>query len=113
MHTFVCTKYDFNSITMLINGNSASASEALTLCLEYYKDQLNHFQIVGTKSYGKGIAQTSINLSNGGTLNYTFAKVYNPGGDKSIHKEGIVLILVKNPVLPLICLIFGGPFGEA
>ena len=88
--TSVCTKYDFNSITMLINGNSASASEALTLCLEYYKDQLNHFQIVGTKSYGKGIAQTSINLSNGGTLNYTFAKVYNPGGDKSIHKEGIV-----------------------
>ena len=82
--------YNFNSITMLINGSSASASEALTLCLNYYKEKLNAFQIVGTKSYGKGIAQTSINLSNGGTLNYTFAKVYDPGGEYSIHKEGII-----------------------
>lgn len=81
--------YDFNSITMLLNGNSASASEALTLCLDYYKDYLNAFQIVGTKSYGKGIAQTSINLSNGASLRYTFAKVYDPGGEESIHQKGI------------------------
>ena len=79
--------YDFNSITMLLNGNSAS--EALTLCLDYYKDYLNAFQIVGTKSYGKGIAQTSINLSNGASLRYTFAKVYDPGGEESIHQKGI------------------------
>lgn len=88
--TSVRTKYEFNSITMLINGNSASASEALTLCLEYYSEYLNNFQIVGTKSYGKGIAQTSINLSDGSSLKYTFAKVYDPSGENSIHKEGIV-----------------------
>lgn len=84
------TIYEFNSITMLINGNSASASEALTLCLNYYKDNFNAFQIVGTRSYGKGIAQTSINLSNGGSLKYTFAKVYDPGGEESIHQKGII-----------------------
>lgn len=82
-------KYEFNSITMLLNGNSASASEALTLCLKYYQEHLNAFQIVGTTSYGKGIAQTSINLSNGATLHYTFAKVYDPSGEESIHQTGI------------------------
>lgn len=87
--TSATTTYEFNSITMLINGSSASASEALTLCLEYYKEKLNAFQIVGMKSFGKGIAQTSINLSNGGKLNYTFAKVYDPGGESSIHHQGI------------------------
>ncbi len=84
------TIYEFNSITMLINENSASASEALTLCLKYYSEYLNAFQIVGVKSYGKGIAQTTINLSNGGTMRYTFAKVYDPGGNESIHQEGII-----------------------
>lgn len=83
------TKYEFNSITVLINQNSASASEALTLCLDYYQDKLNAFQIVGVTSYGKGIAQTSINLSDGSSLKYTFAKVYDPSGNESIHKEGI------------------------
>lgn len=82
--------YEFKSITVLINGNSASASEALTLCLDYYQEYLNAFQIVGTKSFGKGIAQTSINLSDGSTLHYTFAKVYDPGGEESIHKTGII-----------------------
>ena len=32
------TTYEFKSITILINGNSASASEALTLCLDYYQE---------------------------------------------------------------------------
>lgn len=82
-------KYEFNSITILLNGSSASASEAFTLCLDYYSEYLNDFQIVGEKSYGKGIAQTEVNLSNGGTIHYTFAKVYDPGGNVSIHKEGI------------------------
>ena len=87
--TSIRTKYEFNSITVLINGNSASASEAFTLCLDYYKEYLNAFQIVGTTSYGKGIAQTSINLSDGSSLKYTFAKVYDPGGEESIHRVGI------------------------
>ena len=84
-----CDKYEFESITVLLNGNSASASEAFTLCLDYYSEYLNKFLIVGEKSYGKGIAQTEVNLSNGGKVHYTFAKVYNPSGEVSIHKEGI------------------------
>ena len=84
-----CDKYEFNSITVLLNKSSASASEAFTLCLNYYEEYLNEFNIVGEKSYGKGIAQTEVNLSNGGTIHYTFAKVYDPGGELSIHKEGI------------------------
>ena len=87
--TIKCDKYEFNSITVLLNGNSASASEAFTLCLDYYSEYLNELNIVGEKSYGKGIAQTEVNLSNGGKVHYTFAKVYDPGGELSIHKEGI------------------------
>ena len=53
------------------------------------QEYLNAFQVVGTTSYGTGIAQTTINLSNGASLKYTFAKVYDPGGEESIHQKGI------------------------
>lgn len=82
-------KYKFNSITILVNENSASASEALVLALVDYSEYLNNkVQVVGVKSYGKGIAQNEVPLPDGSSIRYTFARTLSP--DKySIHGTGI------------------------
>lgn len=74
----------FNQIVMLINENSASASEVLTLAL---RDNLN-IEIIGTKSYGKGTVQTSVPLSDGSSLKYTIAQWISPKGNR-INEKGI------------------------
>lgn len=74
----------FNKIVVLINSNSASASEILALAL---KESANA-TIVGTKSYGKGTVQETGMLSSGSMIKYTRAYWYSPNGN-SINKEGI------------------------
>lgn len=71
-------------ISVIINGSSASASEALAGALR----DLGNALIVGTKSYGKGIMQSNFILPNGGQLKLTTAKYYLPNGD-CIHESGI------------------------
>lgn len=71
-------------MAVLINGNSASASEILTGALKDYKRAV----IVGEKSYGKGIVQTTIPFSDGAGMSMTIAKYYTPGG-VCIHGVGI------------------------
>lgn len=63
-------------IVVLINGNSASASEILAAAL---KESYNAI-LVGTKSYGKGLVQQVTSLSNGGSIKTTTAKWYTPNG---------------------------------
>ena len=64
-------------IAVLINGNSASASEVLAAALkESYGATL-----VGTKSYGKGKVQQVMSLSNGDSMKYTSAKWLTPTGN--------------------------------
>lgn len=70
-------------VAVLINGNSASASEAFSGCLQAHKRAV----IVGEKSFGKGIAQQSFRLT-GGVATLTVAKYYLPDG-RCIHGEGI------------------------
>ncbi|MBR0381029.1 MAG: S41 family peptidase [Eubacterium sp.] len=71
-------------IVILVNGNSASASEIMTGCLKDYKLAT----IVGSKTYGKGIVQNIFPLSDGTALKFTTAKYYTPNG-KNIHEIGI------------------------
>lgn len=72
-------------ITILINGNSASASEVLTGALCDY----GIAKTVGVTSYGKGIVQEVFPLSVGeGGLKVTVSKYYSPKG-KNIHGKGI------------------------
>lgn len=71
-------------ISVLINGTSASASEALAGALR----DMGNAHTVGTKSFGKGIMQTNVPLSNGGVFKLTTAKYYLPSGD-CIHQKGI------------------------
>ena len=71
-------------IVLLVNGESASASEVLTGAL---KDN-NWATIVGEKTFGKGIAQGVFNLPDGSGLKLTTAYYYTPSGE-CIHKLGI------------------------
>ena len=71
-------------IVILVNGYSASASEAFTGAARDFKRAVT----VGTKTYGKGIMQTTYTLPNGGAFKLTTAKYYLPGGE-CIHKTGI------------------------
>lgn len=63
-------------IAVLINGNSASASEILAAAL---KDSYNAV-LVGSKSYGKGKVQQVITLESGDSVKYTSAKWLTPNG---------------------------------
>ena len=44
--------------------------------------------MIGTKTYGKGIVQTTIPLSDGSAIKITMATYYTPSGE-CIHKVGI------------------------
>ena len=77
-------------ITCIVDSNTASAGESFVVGLrdsEYTKDKV---EIVGQVSYGKGIAQTFVELFDDGSLiRMTFAKVTSPS-KKCINKRGIV-----------------------
>jgi carboxyl-terminal processing protease len=70
---------------VLINGGSASASEITAGALHDNKAAW----LIGTKSYGKGVVQQLVNLSDGGQLKVTVASWYRPNG-QNINKKGIV-----------------------
>jgi carboxyl-terminal processing protease len=72
-------------IAVLINGNSASASEIFAGTLQDYKMAT----IVGTTSFGKGIVQRVIPLTDGTAVKLTISKYFTPNG-RNIHGEGIV-----------------------
>jgi carboxyl-terminal processing protease len=69
---------------VLVNGNSASASEIVSGALQDYKVA----KLVGEKTYGKGSVQKLISLPDGAELKVTIAKWYTPNG-KNITAEGI------------------------
>lgn len=71
-------------IDVLINKNSASASEILAAAL---KDSYNS-SVVGVNSYGKGSVQKQYKLANGSSIKYTVKKWYTPKGE-SIDKKGV------------------------
>lgn len=71
-------------IVVLVNKETASASEILALALRDNKGAI----IVGSKTYGKGSVQTTKTLSDGTMMKYTSAKWYGPKGE-SIDGEGI------------------------
>ncbi len=69
---------------VLINGNSASASEITAGALREYRKAT----LVGQKSYGKGSVQIVLGLSGGSQMKVTEARWYTPKG-KNIDKTGI------------------------
>lgn len=87
-------KYDINAqdtefgvkkpTIVLVDGNSASASEILSGALKDY----NKAKLLGTKTYGKGMVQKIIPMPNETGLNLTVAKYLTPNGT-DINKKGI------------------------
>ncbi len=71
-------------MAVLINGNSASASEIFAGALQDYKAAT----IIGTTSFGKGIVQKVIPISDGTAVKLTISKYYTPKG-RNIHGKGI------------------------
>ena len=71
-------------MVVLVNGQSASASEVLTGAL---KDH-GIATVVGTNTFGKGIAQGIFPLPDGSALKLTTAYYYVPSGE-CIHEKGI------------------------
>lgn len=71
-------------IVLLVNSSSASASEIMAGALK----DLKCATIVGTKTYGKGVIQQLLTLSNGAGLKITVEEYYTPNKTK-INKVGI------------------------
>ena len=71
-------------VVVLVNGGSASASEIVAGALR----DTERGTLVGTPTFGKGLVQELIPLSNGGVLDLTVANYYLPGG-KTISRRGI------------------------
>lgn len=65
-------------VVLLINGNSASSTEILAGAL---KDN-ERARLVGTKTYGKGVMQQILQLSNDNALKITTEEFLTPNGDK-------------------------------
>ena len=77
-------------VAVLVNGNSASASEIVAAALQ----DTGRAVIIGSNSYGKGTVQTVLRLPNDGELTLTWARFHAPSG----------YALDKRGVLPDICV---------
>jgi len=85
VRTFTSDEYGSDiPFVVLINENSASASEILSGAVK----DLKAGTVIGTKSFGKGIMQSYIELENGGGVAITVAKYYTASGTE-IHGVGI------------------------
>lgn len=73
--------FEQGSVIVLINEGSASASEILAGAVQDNDRGL----IVGRRSFGKGLVQMPIDLSDGAELRLTIARYYTPSG-RSIQK---------------------------
>mgnify|MGYP000512152404 FL=1 len=71
-------------LAVLVNGNSASASEIFAGAVKDY----GIGTIVGTTTYGKGVVQTIHSLTDGSAVKITIAKYFTPKGN-DINKKGI------------------------
>jgi carboxyl-terminal processing protease len=78
-------------MVVLVNGYSASASEIVTGAL---KDH-GRAEIIGTRTFGKGLVQTVVDLGDGSALKLTIAVYLTPNGTDINHKGIAPDIVVK------------------
>lgn len=76
-------KFD-KPLAVLINGNSASASEVFAGAIQDYGTG----ELVGTTSFGKGIVQTIFGLNDGTAVKLTTSEYFTPKG-RNIHGKGL------------------------
>ncbi|HLW29407.1 MAG TPA: S41 family peptidase [Brumimicrobium sp.] len=68
--------FEKGRLVVLIDESSASASEILSGAIQDWDRGL----VVGRRSFGKGLVQRPIDLSDGGQLRLTIARYYTPSG---------------------------------
>lgn len=73
--------FEKGKLVVLIDEGSASASEVLTGALQDW----DRAEVIGRRSFGKGLVQEQYNLSDGSALRLTIARYYTPLG-RSIQK---------------------------
>ncbi|MBE9222526.1 PDZ domain-containing protein [Cyanobacterium stanieri LEGE 03274] len=78
-------------LVVLVDGNSASASEILAGALK----ENNRATVVGTNTFGKGTVQSVHSLSDGSGLAVTISRYFPPSG-LNISKNGIAPNVVQN-----------------
>ncbi len=85
--------YD-GEMVLLVNGNSASASEIFAGAIKDY----GVGTLIGTQTYGKGIVQSLFPLSDGSAIKITVSRYYTPSGN-NIHEVGIEpdIVLEQDP----------------
>jgi carboxyl-terminal processing protease len=71
-------------MTVLVNGGTASASEIVTGALQ----DRDRAKVVGTETFGKGVFQEVIELSNGGALDITAGQYFTPKG-RNLGGKGV------------------------
>lgn len=71
-------------IAVLVNGNSASASEIFAGAMQDY----DKGEIIGTQTFGKGIVQSILPFNDGSAIKITVSRYFTPRGT-CIHGEGI------------------------
>src|SRR5450759_3412294 len=80
-------------LVVLVNGNSASASEIFSAAMQENKTAL----VVGTTTFGKGVIQRSWDLTEGYELKVTVEEYYTPNKN-TIQKKGLTPnIVVADP----------------
>ena len=72
-------------VVVLINGNSASASEIVAAALQ----DSGRAVVIGSSSFGKGTVQTVLRLPNEGELTLTWARFHAPSG-YGLHRRGVM-----------------------
>ena len=72
-------------IAVLINGNSASASEIVAAALQ----DAGRAVVIGSNSFGKGTVQTVLRLPNEGELTLTWARFHAPTG-YGLNRRGVM-----------------------
>lgn len=78
------TEYMDIPIAVLINGDSASASEIFAGAIKDYE----YGTLIGTTTFGKGIVQTIFPLQDGDAIKLTTDRYFTPNGNY-IHEVGI------------------------
>src|ERR687884_959665 len=71
-------------MAVLVDGGTASASEIVTGALQ----DRRRATVVGTRTFGKGVFQEVVELSNGGALDITAGQYFTPSG-RNLGGKGV------------------------